>query len=183
MSEIIHYSFGELMKYFNGYNFKLYHGDCVDVMKSMPDKSFDMIFADPPYFLSDGSFTCVGGERAPVKKGDWDIGLSKQEQCDFHFTWVKECRRILKDTGTIWISGSYHSIYFCGASLHLNDFYILNEIIWYKLNPPPNLACKVFTAGHETLIWAKKDKKFKHTFNYDLMKNTECDASKMNPRN
>ena len=105
-----------------------------------------------------------------VKKGNWDMGKGLEENLKFHISWIKECKRILKPNGTIWISGTYHSIYQCGYALQLNDYRILNEIVWYKPNASPNLSCRFFTASHETLVWARKDKKGKHTFNYELMK-------------
>ncbi|MDR1662858.1 MAG: site-specific DNA-methyltransferase, partial [Endomicrobium sp.] len=85
--------------------------------------------------------------------------------------WLKECKRVLKDNGTIWVSGTYHSIYQCGVALEINGYHFLNDITWFKPNAAPNLSCRFFTASHETLIWARKDKKGKHTFNYNLMKN------------
>jgi site-specific DNA-methyltransferase (adenine-specific) len=130
-----------------------------------------MIFADPPYYLSNGSFTCQNGKMVSVKKGDWDMGKGSEENLKFHSDWIKECGRVLKPTGSIWISGTYHSIYQCGYALQKNDFRILNEIVWYKPNAPPNLSCRFFTASHEILIWARKDKKGKHKFNYDIAKN------------
>ncbi len=157
--------------YFKQPNFCLYQGDCLKVLKKIKNSSVDMIFADPPYFLSNGTFTCKNGKMVSVKKGEWDMGKSLRENLTFHATWIKECKRILKPEGTIWISGTYHSIYQCGYALQLNDYRILNEIVWYKPNASPNLSCRFFTASHETLIWARKEKKSKHTFNYDLIKN------------
>lgn len=130
-----------------------------------------MIFADPPYFLSDGTFTCQNGKMVSVKKAEWDMGKGLKKNLQFHMSWIKACRRVLKPGGTIWISGTYHSIYQCGYALQLNNFRILNEIVWYKPNASPNLSCRFFTASHETLIWARKDQKGVHTFNYDIMKN------------
>ncbi len=156
--------------YFKTKDCALYHGDSFDVLKTFPDNYFDMIFADPPYFLSGGSFTCQNGKAVSVKKGDWDMGNSHEENFNFHYGWIKECKRILKPGGTIWISGTYHSIYQCGFALQKNGYHILNEIAWFKPNAAPNLSCRFFTASHETLIWARKEKKSKHKFNYELMK-------------
>jgi site-specific DNA-methyltransferase (adenine-specific) len=157
--------------YYEVPRFKLYLGNCIDVLSEIPEESVDMIFADPPYFLSNGTFTCQNGKRVSVKKGDWDLSNSLEESFDFHLDWIKSCRRVLKPSGTIWISGTYHSIYQCGFALQINKFHILNDVSWFKPNASPNLSCRYFTASHETLIWAIKDKKYKHTFNYGLMKN------------
>jgi site-specific DNA-methyltransferase (adenine-specific) len=157
--------------YFTNQNFTLYNQDCIKVMQSLPSNSIDMVFADPPYFLSGGSFTCKNGQMVSVKKGDWDIAETLQEQFDFQKIWIEQARRILKPNGTIWISGTYHSIYQCGFALQLLNFKILNDIAWYKPNAAPNLSGRYFTASHETLIWAIKDKNEKHTFNYSDMKN------------
>lgn len=160
-----------MAEYFHSNNFVLYKGDCIKVLQGLSENSIDMIFADPPYFLSNGSFTCRSGKRASVKKGDWDIGQGSIKNLEFHIEWLKECKRVLKDNGTIWVSGTYHSIYQCEVALEINGYHFLNDIIWFKPNAAPNLSCRFFTASHETLIWARKDKKGKHTFNYNLMKN------------
>ncbi|MDD3774278.1 MAG: site-specific DNA-methyltransferase [Patescibacteria group bacterium] len=157
--------------YFKKSKFKLYKADCLDVLKQIPENSVNMIFADPPYFLSSGSFTCQNGKMVSVKKGDWDLSNGTKKNFEFHLKWIKSCRRVLKPDGTIWISGTYHSIYQCGLALEMNNFHILNDIAWFKPNASPNLSCRFFTASHETLIWARKGKKAKHTFNYNLMKN------------
>lgn len=118
-----------------------------------------------------------------VKKGNWDLSSGHKQNFEFHFKWIKECRRILKPNGTIWISGTYHSVYQCGFALQLNGFHILNDIAWFKPNASPNLSCRFFTASHETLIWARKDKKGKHTFNYDLMKNGKWEEDSLKKQN
>jgi len=151
--------------------FKLYQADCLKLLNELPENSVDMVFADPPYFLSNGSFTCQAGKMVSVKKGDWDLGNGIKKNFEFHFEWIKACRRVLKPGGTLWISGTYHSIYQCGFALQGAGFHILNDVAWFKPNASPNLSCRFFTASHETLIWARKEKKAKHTFNYDLMKN------------
>ena len=130
-----------------------------------------MIFADPPYRLSDGGFTCSGGERVSVNKGDWDTPESFQNDLEFHKNWISLCRDVLKKNGTIWISGTYHSIYKCGYLLQKLNYRILNDICWYKPDAPPNLSTRYFTASHETLIWAAKSEETDHTFNYEEMKN------------
>lgn len=156
--------------YFNKENFTLYLGDCLEVLKEFPENYFDMIFADPPYRLSNGGFTCSNGKRVSVNKGKWDESQGLKEDYLFNKKWLKECRRVLKPNGTIWVSGTYHSIYSCGLALQVVGFHILNDIIWYKPNASPNLSCRYFTASHETLIWARKSKDGRHFFNYKLMK-------------
>ncbi len=157
--------------YFKKDNFVLYKNDCLKILEQLPEDSVDMIFADPPYFLSNGGFTCDGGKMVSVNKGQWDVTNGLKKDFQFHLDWTKACHRVLKPGGTIWISGTYHSIYQCGFALQVNKFHILNDIAWFKPNASPNLSCRFFTASHETLIWARKDKKGKHKFNYDLMKN------------
>ena len=157
--------------YYEKPKFKLYQANCLDILAELPENSVDMIFADPPYFLSNGSFTCQNGKMVSVKKGDWDLSNGLKKDFEFHLEWTKACHRVLKSGGTIWISGTYHSIYQCGFVLQINKFHILNDIAWFKPNASPNLSCRFFTASHETLIWARKDKKAKHIFNYNLMKN------------
>ncbi|OGQ57352.1 MAG: DNA methylase N-4 [Deltaproteobacteria bacterium RIFCSPLOWO2_02_FULL_53_8] len=157
--------------YFERPKFVLYHGDCLEVLKGIPDNSVDMIFADPPYFLSSGSFTCQNGKMVSVKKGDWDLSNGTKMNFEFHCEWIAACRRVLKPNGTIWISGTYHSIYQCGFALEINQYHLLNDIAWFKPNASPNLSCRFFTASHETLLWARRDKKARHTFNYGIMKN------------
>jgi len=157
--------------YFRDDDFALYNADCLNILNQLPENSVDMIFADPPYFLSSGTFTCQNGKMVSVKKGDWDLSNGLKKNFDFHRSWINSCKRVLKPSGTIWISGTYHSIYQCGFALQLEGFHILNDVAWFKPNASPNLSCRFFTASHETLIWARKDKKAKHTFNYNLMKN------------
>ena len=157
--------------YYENEDFKLINNDTFKALQKFEDKAFDMIFADPPYFLSDNGITCSGGKMVSVNKGKWDKTLSVKEKHEFNKKWIKECYRILKDDGTIWISGTLHNIYSIGMALEEEGFKIINNITWQKTNPPPNLACKTFTHSTETILWAKKDlKKSKYTFNYDLMK-------------
>lgn len=154
-------------------NFLLYNNDCLEIMNFLPDNCVDMIFVDPPYMLSNDGITCQAGKMVKVNKGDWDKSKGFELDVKFHETWIKECRRILKPEGTIWISGTNHNIYQCGYLLQKLSFHILNDITWYKPNAAPNLACTTFAHSHETLLWAKKDKKAKHIFNYDLMKTSD----------
>ncbi len=151
---------------------KLICDDVLDSLKQIKPKSIDMIFSDPPYFLSNGSFTVSNGKRntEKIKKGDWDLLENYKDKYNFHKQWIKACQRVLKPNGTIWISGTYHSIYQCGEILQKLGFKILNEIVWFKPNGAPNLSCRFFTASHETVIWAIKDPKAKHTFNYQDMR-------------
>lgn len=159
--------------YFSKDSFILYKDDCLELLKELPDNSIDMIFADPPYFLSSGSFTCHNGHMVSVEKGKWDLSNGLKRDFEFHLEWIRACHRVLKPNGTIWISGTYHSIYQCGFALQVNKFHILNDISWFKPNASPNLSCRFFTASHETLIWARKDKKGRHKFNYKLMKDSK----------
>ena len=161
-------------KYIDLENFILYHDDCLKRLKKIDKKSIDMIFADPPYFLSNGGVSCHSGKQVSVNKGKWDEGLSPNDKLSFNRKWIRACREILKDDGTIWISGTYHNIYSIGVALELEGFSIINNITWQKPNPAPNLACRSFTHSTETIIWARKQltpkKKGKHYFNYELMK-------------
>jgi site-specific DNA-methyltransferase (adenine-specific) len=149
----------------------LFNRDCLEVLPGIGENTIDMIFADPPYLLSNGGLSCRSGRMASVNKGRWDESRGFEEDLRFHEAWIGACRRVLKPEGTIWISGTYHSIYQCGYLLQKKGFHILNDIAWFKPNAAPNLSCRFFTASHETIIWARKDKKAKHTFNYDAMKN------------
>jgi site-specific DNA-methyltransferase (adenine-specific) len=148
----------------------LYVGDSIEVMASLPENSVKMIFADPPYNLSNDGTTVHAGKRVSVNKGDWDKSKGVAEDFQFHYDWIEQCRRVLHPDGTIWISGTYHSIYACGYALQLQGWRLLNDISWYKPNAAPNLGCRMFTASHETLLWASVSKKSRHTFNYDDMR-------------
>lgn len=160
----------------------LFLGNCLEILKNYNENTFDCIFADPPYLLSNNGFTCHSGKRVSVNKGLWDKSKGAGYDLEFHKLWLEECKRILKPSGTIWISGTYHSIYKCGYILQLLGFHILNDICWFKPNAPPNLSCRYFTCSHETLIWAKKEKKEKHLFNYSLMKNSNWDDFLKKPK-
>lgn len=152
-------------------NYRLYHDDCLKILEDIPENTFDMIFADPPYMLSNGGITCQNGKIVSVNKGKWDESQGFEQDFEFHKKWLSACKRVLKKNGTLWVSGTYHSIYSCGFAMQLLGYHILNDISWFKPNASPNMCCRYFTASHETLIWARKDKKTKHTFNYELMKN------------
>ena len=152
-------------------SYRLYHDDCLKILEEIPENTFDMIFADPPYMLSNGGITCQNGKVVSVNKGKWDESQGFEQDFEFHKKWLSACKRVLKKNGTLWISGTYHSIYSCGFAMQLLGYHILNDISWFKPNASPNMCCRYFTASHETLIWARKDKKTKHTFNYELMKN------------
>ncbi len=160
-----------MTKYYERENIKLFKGDCLKILETIPENTVDMIFADPPYMLSNGGITCQAGKVVSVNKGDWDKSKGFDEDLEFHIHWINACRRVLKPNGTIWISGTYHSIYACGYALQKSNFKILNDICWFKPNASPNMSCRYFTASHETLLWAIKDKNTKHTFNYETMKN------------
>jgi len=160
----------ESQPYFIKDNVVLYHGDAIWLLNQLPENSIDMIFADPPYNLSNGGFSVHAGRMVSVNKGYWDKSKGFEGDYDFHYQWMEACRRILKPHGTLWVSGTYHSIYQCGHALQSLGYHILNDIAWFKPNASPNLSCRFFTASHETLIWARKEKKAKHTFNYTKMK-------------
>lgn len=146
-------------------------GDTFSVLKIIMPGSVDMIFADPPYFLSNNGITCQAGRMASVNKGEWDKASSLEEKHEFNRKWIRLCKRALSINGSIWISGTLHNIYSIGMALEQEGFKIINNITWQKTNPPPNLACRCFTHSTETILWAQKDeKKARHYFNYDLMK-------------
>jgi site-specific DNA-methyltransferase (adenine-specific) len=163
-----------MRKIYDKDEFTLIKGDCVKVTPKLEPTSIDMIFADPPYFLSSGGISCSGGKQVSVNKGEWDKSLEINAKLKYHRRWIKKCRDVLKDNGTIWISATLHSVYAIGVALEMEGFSIINNIIWQKTNPSPNLACRCFTHSTETVIWARKQltpkKKGKHTFNYDEMK-------------
>lgn len=145
--------------------------DTFKALKAMKPESVDMIFADPPYFLSNDGITCQAGRMVSVNKGKWDKADSLEEKHKFNRKWIRLCKKVLKPNGSIWISGTLHNIYSIGMALEQEGFKIINNITWQKTNPPPNLACRCFTHSTETVIWAQKaDKKSKHLFNYALMK-------------
>ena len=149
---------------------KLYLGNCIELMSLIKETSIDMIFADPPYFLSNDGITCQSGKMVKVNKGQWDKVMSIEDVHHFNKLWLKECKRILKPNGTIFVSGTSHNIYSVGFAMEELRYKIINDISWFKINPPPNLSCRYFTHSTETILWAKKNKNSKHYFNYKLMK-------------
>lgn len=130
----------------------------------------DLIFADPPYFLSNGGATCKGGRWASVNKGDWDRLTSVEAMHAFNRRWLGVCQSLLADHGSIVVSGTRHVIFSVGFAMQQLGFKLLNEITWEKPNPPPNLSCRYFTHSTETILWAARDAKSKHTFNYKEMR-------------
>ena len=163
----------------NSPQFGLYLGNCLDLLGMIDDESVDMIFADPPYNLSNGGFSVHAGKRVSVNKGKWDKSKGVEDDFDFHCKWIEACKRVLKPNGTIWISGTYHSIYQCGFALQRYGYHILNDISWYKPNAAPHLACRMFAASHETLLWARKNRAAKHYFDYEKMKEGEYPEDKI----
>ena len=145
--------------------------DCISAMRALPDASVDMVFADPPYNLQLGGdlFRPEGG-RVDAVDNDWDKFDSNAAYDRFSSAWMAEAHRILKPNGTLWVIGSYHNIFRCGAVLQDTGFWILNDIIWRKANPMPNFKGTRFTNAHETLIWASKGEDARYTFNYRAMK-------------
>ena len=160
----------------------LYQGDCFLVMDEMlkkyPQGCFDMIFADPPYFLSNGGISCQNGEMVSVNKGKWDQSKGLEHTHQFNLDWLKRCQALLKPNGTLWVSGTHHVIHSIGFAMQTLSYKILNDITWEKPNPPPNLSCRFFTHATETIIWAAKNKQSKHIFEYEMMR-TENSGKQM----
>ena len=151
----------------------LYCGDGLSLMASMPSDSVDCIWSDPPYLLSNDGVTCVAGKRASVNKGEWDRSDGIENDHEFNLAWLRECHRILKPAGTIWVTGTLHIYLSVGMAMMQLGFRILNDIIWEKNNPPPNLGCRCFAHSTETILWATKAPKgsrHKYTFHYQEMK-------------
>lgn len=146
--------------------FQLICDDALSALKGIRDESIDLVFSDPPYFLSNDGFTVKSGQMASVNKGNWDKSSGFLEEVDFHRKWIIEALRVLKPDGSLFISGTYHSIYKCGFILQELGARIVNDISWFKPNGAPALAGRNFTASHETIIWASRGKSSKHTFNY-----------------
>jgi site-specific DNA-methyltransferase (adenine-specific) len=140
------------------------------LLEKIPDNSVDLVFADPPYFLSNGGITCHAGKMVSVNKGEWDKSKGADANHEFNRAWLAACQRVLKDNGSIWVSGTSHVIHSVGFAMQQLGFKLLNDISWVKPNPPPNLSCRYFTHATETIIWAAKNKKSRHTFHYKLMK-------------
>lgn len=155
--------------------FKIIHGDSMQILQTLPDKSIDMIFADPPYFLSNGGISCQNGRMVCVDKGDWDKDGTPEHMYSFNKEWISLCHSKLKDNGSIWVSGTYHNIFIVQRCLKELGFKILNYITWQKTTPPPNISCRYFTFSTELIIWARKLEKVPHIFNYNTMKAINCD--------
>ena len=152
----------------------LYHGNCFELLDAIaakyPEGRFDCIFADPPYFLSNGGITCHAGRMVKVDKGNWDKSRGPELNHEFNTEWLRRCQRVLKPNGTIWVTGTHHVIFSVGHAMQQLGFKILNDIAWEKPNPPPNLSCRYFTHSTETVLWAAKNERSKHCFNYSAMK-------------
>ena len=154
---------------------RLYHGNSLELLDAIYAKygdegRFDCIFADPPYFLSNGGITCHAGKMVKVDKGDWDVSRGPELNHEFNTEWLRRCQRVLKPDGTLWVTGTHHVIFSIGYALQQLGYKILNDIAWEKPNPPPNLSCRYFTHSTETILWAAKNEKSKHVFNYTAMK-------------
>lgn len=149
--------------------FTLLHGDSFKLLSEFEFK-FDMIFADPPYFLSNGGISVQSGKVVCVDKGEWDKGFPPEYVDEFNKTWLGLCRDKLKEDGTIWICGTYHNIFSIAKHLAGFGYKVLNVITWVKTNPPPNISCRYFTFSTEFIIWARKSARVPHYYNYELMK-------------
>ena len=155
-------------------DFTLIQGDCVETLSKFKF-GFDMIFADPPYFLSSGGISYQSGQVVCVDKGDWDKPTTPEEMDAFNLKWLSACRDHMKDDATIWVSGTHHNIFSVQQQLLKLGFKILNVITWAKTNPPPNISCRYFTYSTEFIIWARKLRKVAHYYNYGLMKQLNGD--------
>ncbi len=150
---------------------KIINGDCLKELKKIPGKTFDLVFADPPYNMQIGKkLTRPDSSKVKGVTDKWDQFYSFKHYDKFSKAWLKECKRILKDNGSIWVIGSYHNIFRLGYHLQNLDFWLLNDVVWRKNNPMPNFKGTRFTNAHETLIWASKSRKSKYTFNYQSLK-------------
>lgn len=151
-------------------DFTILQGNCMERLQEIDDNSIDTIFADPPYFLSNGGISVHSGKPVCVDKGDWDKGGTPEYVYEFNRKWLSICRSKLKDDGTIWISGTHHNIHVVMRCLQELGYKVLNTITWQKSDPPPNLSCKYFNFSTELIIWARKHEKRSHKFNYETMK-------------
>lgn len=156
--------------YYNKTDTKLFHGNTIDLLGNFDDGSIDLIYSDPPYFLSNDGITCHSGKMVSVNKAKWDKLKTYEEIEKFNKKWLEECQRILKSDGAIWVSGTHHNIYSVGNTMKILGYKLLNVVTWEKPNPPPNLSCRYFTHSTEQIIWGAKSEKSKHIFNYALMK-------------
>ena len=156
------------------FNWRLFRGQATDVLSHLPDDYFDAIWTDPPYLLSSGGITCHAGRMVSVDKGEWDKSQGWKQDLEFTEEWMAACYRVLKPTGSIWVSGTMHYYPIAGMALIKTGFRILNDITWEKPNPPPNLGRRTFTHSTELIYWAAKSKRGarkKYVFNYEAMKN------------
>jgi len=150
---------------------KIINGDCLVELKKIPDKTFDLVFADPPYNLQlKNKLTRPDSSEVNAVDDKWDQFESFEKYDEFTISWLKECKRILKKNGALWVIGSYHNIFRLGTAIQNLGFWILNDVVWNKNNPMPNFRGTRFTNAHETLIWASKNQKSKYTFNYQSLK-------------
>ncbi len=150
---------------------RIIQGDSIDKLRELPDNSIDLIFADPPYNLQlENELIRPNENKFEGVEDEWDKFDTMKEYDKFSIAWLRECRRILKDTGSIWVIGTYHNIFRIGNIMQDMDFWILNDIVWIKVNPTPNFKGTRFNNAHETIIWASKSKKSKFTFHYQTMK-------------
>ena len=151
-------------------DFVLLQGDVRKVLRSLNGHKFDMVFADPPYFLSNGGISIQSGKPVSVNKGGWDESRGYYADRQFTMEWLSDCRSVMSESATIWICGTFHNIFTVAEALTELDFRILNMVTWQKSNPPPNLSCRFFTHSTEFIVWARKNKRVAHRFNYDLMR-------------
>ena len=152
---------------------RLVQGDCLELLAELPADSVDCIWTDPPYLLSNDGITCVAGKMVKVNKGEWDRSRGIDIDHEFNRTWLAACYRVLGPSGTIWVSGTLHVYLSVGMAMQQLGFRILNDIIWEKPAPPPNLGCRCFTHSTEIILWATKARKGgkdRYTFNYETMK-------------
>jgi site-specific DNA-methyltransferase (adenine-specific) len=172
-------TFKKLNCIYNKNGVMLYQEDCNqfldEIVETNVEGVFDLIFADPPYFLSSDGFGCHSGKQSKVNKGVWDTSRSFEDIDLFNFEWLSKCKSSLKKDGTIWVCGTHHNIFSIGHIIQKLEMKILNVIVWEKKNPPPNLSCRYFTHSFEFIIWASKSNKSKHVFNYKIMKELNND--------
>ncbi|GHR32783.1 methyltransferase [Helicobacter pylori] len=154
--------------------FTLYQGDCNEILPQF-ENQLDLIFADPPYFLSNDGLSIQSGKIVSVNKGDWDKEESVNDIDAFNYQWINNAKKALKNTGSLLISGTYHNLFSLGRILQKLDFKILNLITWQKTSPPPNFSCRYLTHSAEQIIWARKSYKHKHVFNYEVLKKINND--------
>jgi len=158
---------------------RLYQGNSLELLDAIYERygdegRFDCIFADPPYFLSNGGITCHAGKMVKVDKGDWDKSRGPELNHEFNKEWLMRCQRVLKPNGTIWVSGTHHVIFSIGYAMQELGYKILNDIAWEKPNPPPNLSCRYFTHSTETILWAAKSRESRHAFNYQVVRQIDA---------